>query len=114
MQVNIKYLLSTFLTEYCQKVSIHGGFAKLAWELRFSFKSVRYIIRTYGLRSRHTRLREKGYLSLPEKMVELNSTQKQIMRMRDEDKIVFHRATEKNEYLYEPQNMNKYLVKTQS
>ena len=47
-------------------------------------------------------------------MVELNSTQKQIKQMRDEGKIVFHRATEKEEYLYEPQNMNKYLVKTQS
>ncbi|GAH65625.1 unnamed protein product [marine sediment metagenome] len=47
-----------------------------------------------------------------EKMVELNFTQKKIMRMRNEDKIIFHRATEKNEYLYEPQNMNKYLAKT--
>ena len=80
----------------------------------FKRKSVKYIIRTYGLRSRYERLREKGYLTLREKMVELNSTGKQIMRMRNEDKIVSHRATEKNEYLYEPQNMNKYLVKTQS
>lgn len=80
----------------------------------FKRKSVKYIIRTYGLKSRYSRLREKGYLTLREKMVELNSTQKQIKQMRDEDKIVFHRATEKEEYLYEPQNMNKYLVKTQS
>lgn len=80
----------------------------------FKKKSVKYIIRTYGLKSRYERLREKGYLTLREKMVELNSTGKQIMRMRNEDKIVFHRATEKNEYLYEPQNMNEYLAKTQS
>ena len=80
----------------------------------FKKKSVKYIIRTYGLKSRYKRLREKGYLTLREKMVELNSTQKQIMQMRNEGKIVFYRATEKNEYLYEPQNMNKYLAKTQS
>ena len=80
----------------------------------FKKKSVKYIIRTYGLKSRYERLREKGYLTLREKMVELNSSQKQIMQMRNEDKIVFYRATEKNEYLYEPQNMNKYLAKTQS
>ena len=73
-----------------------------------------YIFITYGLKSRYSRLREKGYLTLREKMVELNSTQKQIKQMRDEGKIVFHRATEKNEYLYEPQNMNKYLAKIQS
>jgi hypothetical protein len=80
----------------------------------FSFKSVRYIIRTYGLRSRHTRLREKGYLSLPEKMAETGSTKEEIMQMRNEGKIISYRATERNEYLYEPQDMNKYLVKTQS
>jgi len=80
----------------------------------FSFKSVRYIIRTYGLRSRHTRLREKGYLTLPEKMAEIGSTKKEIMQMRNEGKIISYRATERHEYLYEPQDMNKYLAKTQS
>jgi len=80
----------------------------------FSFKSVRYIIRTYGLRSRYTRLREKGYLSLPEKMAETDSTKEEIMQMRNEEKIISYRATERNEYLYEPQDMNKYLAKTQS
>ncbi len=80
----------------------------------FSFKSVRYVIKTYGLRSHYTRLREKGYLSLPEKIVELNSTKEEIMQMRNEGKIIFYRATERNEYLYEPQYMNKYLAKTQS
>ena len=80
----------------------------------FSFKSVRYIIRTYGLKSRYTRLREKGYLSLPEKMAETGYSQKQIFQMRNEGKIISYRATERNEYLYEPQETNKYLVKTQS
>jgi len=80
----------------------------------FNENSVKYVIRTYVLKSRYERLREKGYLTLREKMVEINSTRKQIMQMRNEDKIVFYRATEKNEYLYEPQNMNKYLAKTQS
>lgn len=80
----------------------------------FSFKSVRYIIRTYDLRSRYTRLREKGYLSLPEKMAETGSTKEEIMQMRNEGKIISYRATERNEYLYEPQDMNKYLAKTQS
>jgi len=80
----------------------------------FSFKSVRYIIRTYGLRSRYTRLREKGYLSLPEKLAETGSTKKEIMHMRNKGKIIYYRATERNEYLYGPQDMNKYLTKTQS
>jgi len=80
----------------------------------FSFKSVRYIIRTYDLRSRYRRLREKGYLSLPEKMAETGSTKEEIMQLRNEGKIISFRATERNEYLYEPQDMNKYLIKTQS
>jgi hypothetical protein len=80
----------------------------------FSLKSVRYIIRTYGLKSRYTRLREKGYLSLPEKMAETGYSQKQIFQMRNEGKIISYRATERNEYLYEPQETKKYLVKTQS
>jgi len=68
----------------------------------FSVKSVRYIIRVYGLKSRYGRLREKGYLTLREKMAETGSTKEQIMQMRNEGKVVFFRATEKREYLYEP------------
>jgi len=80
----------------------------------FSIKSVRYVIKTYGLKNRYVRLREKGYLTLREKIVELNSTREEIMQMRTEGKIVFYRAAERNEYLYEPQDMNKYLAKNQS
>ena len=80
----------------------------------FSVKSVKYVIKVYGLKSRYSRLREKGYLTLREKIVELNSTKEEIMQMRNEGKIISYRATERNEYLYEPQNMNKYLAKTQS
>jgi len=46
--------------------------------------------------------------------ITLNSTKEEIMQMRNEGKIIFFRATERNEYLYGPQDMNKYLVKTQS
>jgi len=31
--------------------------------------------------------------------------------MRNEGKIVFFRATDRSEYLYEPQNTEKYLLK---
>jgi hypothetical protein len=79
----------------------------------FKFRTISRIIRTYSLKNRYERLREKGYLTLREKMVELNSTQKQIRKMRDEGKIVFYRATEKEEYLYEPQNKSKYLAEIQ-
>jgi len=33
--------------------------------------------------------------------------------MRNEEKIVFYRITDRDEYLYEPQNTNKYLAKIQ-
>lgn len=75
----------------------------------FNIRTISRIIRTYSLKNRYERLREKGYLTLREKMVELNSTQKQIRKMRNEGKIVFYRATEKEEYLYEPQNKSKYI-----
>ncbi|MCG2789882.1 MAG: recombinase family protein [Actinomycetia bacterium] len=80
----------------------------------FNLRTICRIIRTYDIKSRHKRLREKGCLALKEKMLEMNSSQKQIMQMRNEGKITFYRATERNEYLYEPQDMNKYLAKTQS
>ena len=79
----------------------------------FNIRTISRIIRTYSLKSRYERLREKGYLTLREKMAELNSTQKQIRKMRDEGKIVFYRATEKEEYLYEPQDKSKYLAEIQ-
>ena len=59
----------------------------------FSLKAVKYIIKIYGIKNRHDRLREKGCLSLKEKMLERNLSQKQIMQMRNEGKIVFFRAT---------------------
>jgi len=80
----------------------------------FNLRTINRIIRTYGLKSRYERFREKGCLSLREKMLETNFSQAQITQMRNEGKIVFYRVTEKDEYLYEPQNMNKYLAKTQS
>ena len=80
----------------------------------FNLRTINRIIRTYGLKRRHKRLREKGCLSLREKMLETNFSQAQIMQMRNEGKIISYRATERNEYLYESQDMNKYLAKTQS
>ena len=80
----------------------------------FNLRTISRIIRTYGIKNRHKRLREKGYLSLVEKMLETNLSQAQIMQMRNEEKIISYRATERDEYLYEPQDMDKYLIKTQS
>jgi len=77
----------------------------------FTYRSIRYIIRVYKIKSRYERLKEKGYLTLQEKMLETNFSQEEIMQMRNEEKIVFYKATDRNEYLYEPQNTNKYLVK---
>ncbi|MFZ3105866.1 MAG: hypothetical protein WA105_00615, partial [Candidatus Hydromicrobium sp.] len=77
----------------------------------FNLRTISRIIRTYGIKSRHRRLRDKGCLSLRGKMLEANLSQAQIMQMRNEGKIVFYRVTDRDEYLYEPQNMNKYLVK---
>ena len=77
----------------------------------FAYRSIRYIIRVNKIKSRYQRLKEKGCLTLKEKMLEMNSSQKQIMQMRNEEKIVFYKVTDRNEYLYEPQNTNKYLAK---
>ena len=44
-------------------------------------------------------------------MLEINSPQEQIRHMRNERKIVFQKTTDRFEYLYEPKNTNKYLVK---
>lgn len=79
----------------------------------YSQKSVKYIIRAYGLKRRYQRLREKGYITLREKMAELGVTRMEIMQMRKEGKVVFFRATEKKEYLYERKDSGKYLTKTQ-
>ncbi|MHB8280649.1 MAG: recombinase family protein [Candidatus Humimicrobiaceae bacterium] len=80
----------------------------------FNSKSVKYIIRTYSIKNRYKRLREKGCLSLKEKMLESNLSQAEIFQMRNEGKIVFYKVTDRDEYLYEPQNINKYLAKNQS
>jgi hypothetical protein len=80
----------------------------------FNFRTISLIIRTYSLKSRYERLREKGYLTLREKMVELDSAQKQIRKMKDEGKIVFYRATEKEEYLYEPAEQKQIIFSRNS
>jgi len=80
----------------------------------FNSKSVNYIIRTYSIKNRYRHLREKGCLSLKEKMLESNLSQAEIFQMRNEEKIVFYKVTDRDEYLYEPQNINKYLTKNQS
>ena len=78
----------------------------------FNLRTISRIIRTYGIKGRYKRLREKGYLSLREKMAETAYSQKQIMQMRNEGKITFYKITDRGEYLYEPQDTNKNLVKT--
>jgi len=77
----------------------------------FNLRTISRIIRTYGIKNRHRRLRDKGCLSLKEKMLETNFSQAQIMQMRDEWKIIFYKVTDRDEYLYEPQNKSKYLAK---
>jgi len=79
----------------------------------FNLRTINRIIRTYRIKSRYQRLRDKGCLSLKEKMLESNLSQAQIMQMRNEGKIVFYKVTDRDEYLYESQNMNKYLAKIQ-
>jgi len=69
----------------------------------FNLRTISRIIRTYGIKNRHRRLREKGCLSLREKMAETGYTQEQIMQMRNEGKITFYKITDRDEYLYEPQ-----------
>ena len=44
-------------------------------------------------------------------MFESNFSQAQIMQMRNEGKIIFYRVTDRDEYLYEPQSTEKYLLK---
>ena len=79
----------------------------------FNLRTISRIIRTYRIKSRHRRLRDKGCLSLRGKMLEANLSQAQIMQMRNEGKIVFYRVTDRIEYLYEPQNKSNYLAKIQ-
>jgi len=78
----------------------------------FNLRTISRIIRTYGIKGRYKRLRDKGCLSLMEKMAETAYSQKQIMQMRNEGKITFCKITDRGEYLYEPQDTNKNLVKT--
>ena len=69
----------------------------------FNLRTINRIIRTYGIKRRHTRLRERGCLSLREKMLEANLSQAKIIQMRNEGKITFYRVTDRDEYLYEPE-----------
>jgi len=79
----------------------------------FNLRTISRIIKTYGIKNRHERLRDRGCLSLVEKMEETGYTQKKIFKMRNEGKIKFYRVTDRIEYLYEPQDNGKYLAKTQ-
>jgi hypothetical protein len=79
----------------------------------FNLRTISRIIRNYDIKSRYRRLRDKGCLSLKEKMLEANLSQAQIMQMRNEGKIIFYRATDRIEYLYAPQNKGNDLSKIQ-
>ncbi len=77
----------------------------------FDLRTVTRIIRTYGIKKRYAHLREKGCLSLREKMLESGLTQAEILKMREEAKIVFYKVTDRNEFLYEPKNREESLLK---
>lgn len=77
----------------------------------FTLNSVRHIISRYGIKSRYERLREKGCLTLKEKMHETNLRIEKIRQLREDGKIIFYKATDREEYLYEPQKLIEHLVK---
>ena len=79
----------------------------------FNLRNINCIIIKYSIKKRSERLREKGCISLREKMLESNLSQEEILKMRNEGKIVFYKLTDREEYLYEPQNTNKNLAKIQ-
>ena len=68
----------------------------------FSVRIVNRIIHEYGLKTRYARLRECEFLNLPEKMVELGVSQKEVQRQRENGQLNYHKYCNRENYLYEP------------
>jgi len=68
----------------------------------FNSRIIARIIHDYGLKNRYTRLREAGFLTLPEKMKEMKASQGVIQEWRESGKINFHRYCTRLNFLYEP------------
>ena len=85
------------IAETLNKKDIKSGKGK-----NFTNKIIERLIREYNLKSLYTRLREAGFLTLPEKMQEMGCTQRKIQKFRDTGKINYRRYSDHDNFLYEP------------
>ena len=69
----------------------------------FDWRRVSVIVRAYGLRSRYTRLRERGLLTKEELAVKLGTTPRMVSVRRSQGKLNVRmwKLTDKGDYMYE-------------
>lgn len=68
----------------------------------FTKRIVEEIAREYNLKRRYNRLKEAGFLTLTQKMKEMNMTKREIQRLRKSSMIHFHRFCDGDHFMYEP------------
>ncbi len=85
------------IVEILSKKGIKSGQGK-----NFTNKIIDRLIREHDIKNLYTRLREDGYLTLPEKMKEMGCSQKEIQKLRETDKINCRKYCDRDEFLYEP------------
>lgn len=67
----------------------------------FTPRIVERLIREYKIKNLYTRLRDNGFLTLPEKMKEMGCSQKMIQKYRETGKIIFRKFGDRRGVLYE-------------
>jgi hypothetical protein len=85
------------IVEILSKRGIKSGQGK-----NFTNRIIDRLIREHDIKNLYTRLREDGYLTLPEKMIEMGCSQKEIQKLRETDKINSRKYCDRDEFLYEP------------
>jgi DNA invertase Pin-like site-specific DNA recombinase len=98
------YYTSTEIAEILNKKGVKSGAGKV-----FNARIVNRLIHDYGLKNRYERLLSKGLLTLKEKCQELNVSINAVRLMRERGEIIYYKATERDEYLYEPVNF-QYVI----
>ena len=85
------------IAEILNKKGIKSGQGK-----NFTNRIIDRLMQEYNIKSLYTRLRETGFLTLPEKMKEMGCSQRMIQKYRETGTIIFRKYGDRRGVLYEP------------
>ena len=85
------------IAEILNKKDLKSGQGK-----NFTNRIIERLLREYKIKNLYTRLRETGFLTLPEKMQEMGYTQRKMQKFRDSEEVNCRRYSDCNRFLYEP------------